>query len=144
MLPVLGFIGKFIARRTKEGQLQQLRQLVAKSESRQRPESLLALRLLLPIAGIAVGWLLTQVAHMKPPMSLAVIVGMAVLMYLYPNRVAESKAKKRQKVIRLALPGALDLLTVCMEAGLFPGHGHHAGQRERRQRAERGVPEGHQ
>jgi tight adherence protein C len=43
---------------------------------------------------------------------------MAVLMYLYPTESLKSKAKKRQKVIRLALPGALDLLTVCMEAGL--------------------------
>jgi tight adherence protein C len=118
VLPILGFIGKFIARRTKEGQLQQLRQLVARAGSHQRPETLLAQRFLLPFVGIGVGWGLDQEAHIHPPASIAAIVGLAVLMYLYPTESLKSKAKKRQMVIRLALPGALDLLTVCLEAGL--------------------------
>jgi tight adherence protein C len=118
VLPLLGFIGKFIAKRTKEGQLQQLRQLVARAGSRQRPETLLAERLLLPLAGIGVGFGLTTAAKIHPPISLLVIVGLAVLLYLYPTESLKSKGKKRQTVIRLALPGALDLLTVCMEAGL--------------------------
>jgi tight adherence protein C len=118
VLPILGFVGKFIAKRTKEGQLQQLRQLVAKAGSRQRPETLLALRLLLPLVGIAVGWGLDLLAKLHPPASIAVLVGLATLMYLYPTESLKTKAKKRQTLIRRALPGALDLLTVCMEAGL--------------------------
>ncbi|MGD1054450.1 MAG: hypothetical protein ABR950_11590, partial [Candidatus Dormibacteria bacterium] len=54
VLPILGSIGNIIAKRTKEGQLQQLRKLVARSGSRQRPETLLALRLIVPVAGAAI------------------------------------------------------------------------------------------
>jgi tight adherence protein C len=37
---------------------------------------------------------------------------------MYPTLSLERKAKRRQKEILLALSGVLDLLTVCMEAGL--------------------------
>ena len=47
VLPLLGAVGKIVAKRTKEGQLQQLRKLVAMAGSRQRPETLLALRVIL-------------------------------------------------------------------------------------------------
>lgn len=42
----------------------------------------------------------------------------AVFGYIAPSFVLDSKVKKRQKEITLALPDALDLLVVCVEAGL--------------------------
>jgi tight adherence protein C len=46
------------------------------------------------------------------------IIGGAVLGYFFPQLWLTSKIGKRQKEIRKALPDALDLLTICVEAGL--------------------------
>jgi tight adherence protein C len=118
VLPILGAIGGIIAKRTKEGQLQQLRKLVAKSGSRQRPETLLALRLILPVACALVCVGLSVLANLVPPQNILLVVVGVVAGYMYPTLSLERKAKKRQNAIRLALSGVLDLLTVCMEAGL--------------------------
>ena len=118
VLPILSAIGGVIAKRTKEGQLQQLRKLVARSGSRQRPETLLALRLILPVAGGVICFGLSLLADLAPPENYLVIVVGAVAGYMYPTLSLERKAKRRQKEILLALSGVLDLLTVCMEAGL--------------------------
>lgn len=42
----------------------------------------------------------------------------SVLGYFFPQMWLKSKVNKRQKDIRLAMPDALDLLTICVEAGL--------------------------
>lgn len=118
VLPILSAIGGVIAKRTKDGQLQQLRKLVARSGSRQRPETLLALRLILPVAGGVICFGLSLLADLAPPENYLVIVVGAVAGYMYPTLSLERKAKRRQKEILLALSGVLDLLTVCMEAGL--------------------------
>ncbi|MDZ4158174.1 MAG: type II secretion system F family protein, partial [Anaerolineaceae bacterium] len=43
---------------------------------------------------------------------------MGVVGYFFPQVWLSSKITKRQKTIRKALPDALDLLTICVEAGL--------------------------
>ena len=118
VLPILSAIGGVIAKRTKDGQLQQLRKLVARSGSRQRPETLLALRLILPVVGGVICFGLCLLADLAPPENYLFIVVGAVAGYMYPTLSLERKAKRRQKEILLALSGVLDLLTVCMEAGL--------------------------
>jgi tight adherence protein C len=118
VLPILSSIGGVIAKRTKEGQLQQLRKLVARSGSRQRPETLLALRLILPVAAGVICFGLSLLANLTPPQNYLLIVVGAIGGYMYPTLSLERKAKRRQKEILLALSGVLDLLTVCMEAGL--------------------------
>ena len=118
VLPILGAIGGVVAKRTKEGQLQQLRKLVARSGSRQRPETLLALRLILPLVGVVICFGLSLLLDLKPPDNFLLIGVGPVGGYMYPTLSLERKGKKRQKEILLALSGVLDLLTVCMEAGL--------------------------
>ena len=90
----------------------------ARSGSRQRPETLLALRLILPVAGGVICFGLSLVADLAPPENYLLIVVGAIGGYMYPTLSLERKAKRRQKEILLALSGVLDLLTVCMEAGL--------------------------
>jgi len=103
VLPILSAIGGVIAKRTKEGQLQQLRKLVAKSGSRQRPETLLALRLIFPVAGGVICFGLSLLADLAPPENYLFIVVGAVAGYMYPTLSLERKAKRRQKEIQLAL-----------------------------------------
>lgn len=75
------------------------------------------------IAAVVTGGLLLLVfALTKSTMSggqkfLLVLIG-AVVGYFLPQYNLSSKIKKRQKSVRRAMPDALDLLTICVEAGL--------------------------
>lgn len=70
-----------------------------------------ALKLLLPILGIAAG------SFFVGNLLAAVTVG-AVAGFFLPDLVLSYLITRRQTNIRLALPDALDLLVICMEAGL--------------------------
>jgi tight adherence protein C len=52
------------------------------------------------------------------PIKLLLVLGFAVLGYFFPDLWLKSKADSRQKGVRKAMPDALDLLTICVEAGL--------------------------
>ena len=47
-----------------------------------------------------------------------IVVGGAILGFLFPQIWLTSKINRRQKEIRKSMPDALDLLTICVEAGL--------------------------
>ena len=47
-----------------------------------------------------------------------VIVGFSLFGFFLPNMLLKSKIDRRQKEIRKSMPDALDLLTICVEAGL--------------------------
>jgi tight adherence protein C len=70
-----------------------------------------AAKLLLPVAGIVAG------SFFASNMITAVLVGV-VLGFFAPDLVLSYLVTRRQDSIRLALPDALDLLVICMEAGL--------------------------
>ena len=70
-----------------------------------------AVKLLLPIVGIVVG------TFFASNLVTAVLVG-AVAGFFLPDLVLSYLVTRRQTNIRLALPDALDLLVICMEAGL--------------------------
>ena len=82
-----------------------------------RPEALMALRgakILVP-AILAAVVLITGIASYNPLFiwALALVGG-----YLAPDMWLSRKVRKRQNTLRKALPDALDLLVVCIEAGL--------------------------
>jgi tight adherence protein C len=70
-----------------------------------------AIKLLLPIAGIVTG------TFFGDNMLMAVLIG-GVGGFFLPDLVLSRLVSRRQEQIRLALPDALDLLVICMEAGL--------------------------
>jgi tight adherence protein C len=78
----------------------------------------LALRLLSMVLLTGVGFALALLGALTMPMFLLVPVAGLVLGYLGPQMVVARRIKKRQKNILLALPSALDLLTISVEAGL--------------------------
>jgi len=70
-----------------------------------------AIKLLLPLAGIIIG------TFFSSNLVLAVILG-GVGGFFLPDLVLSYLVTRRQEQIRIALPDALDLLVICMEAGL--------------------------
>ncbi|MGD2026608.1 MAG: type II secretion system F family protein [Anaerolineales bacterium] len=50
--------------------------------------------------------------------NLLITLGTIVFGFIMPNMLIDAKIKRRQDVVRKALPDALDLLTICVEAGL--------------------------
>jgi tight adherence protein C len=50
--------------------------------------------------------------------NLGITFGFSLLGFMVPNLLLDSKVHKRQDEVRKALPDALDLLTICVEAGL--------------------------
>jgi len=52
------------------------------------------------------------------PIKLLIVVIFTVLGYFFPDLWIRSKINARQKSVRKAMPDALDLLTICVEAGL--------------------------
>lgn len=70
-----------------------------------------ALKMLLPFAGIIAG------TFFGDNMITAIVIG-AVLGFFLPDMVLSYLVGRRQEKIRRALPDALDLLVICMEAGL--------------------------
>ena len=55
---------------------------------------------------------------MAMPTKLLIVLGMTLLGYFFPDLWIRSKINGRQKQVRKAMPDALDLLTICVEAGL--------------------------
>jgi tight adherence protein C len=70
-----------------------------------------AVKLLLPVAGVVVG------TFFASNLIVAVLVG-AIAGFFLPDLVLSYLVSRRQTNIRVALPDALDLLVICMEAGL--------------------------
>jgi tight adherence protein C len=52
------------------------------------------------------------------PIKLALVLAFIIIGYFFPDLWLRSKINSRQKQVRKAMPDALDLLTICVEAGL--------------------------
>jgi len=118
--PVFDKLGRIMSRRMQGGQQQAIQE---KLNLAGRPGGLtagsfVALQLIAMVAGVAVGLGLAVLTAMQPPVLYLAPVGGGVLGYLVPSMTISRKIKKRQKEILLALPSALDLLTISVEAGL--------------------------
>jgi len=118
--PVFDKLGKIMSRRMQGGQQQAIQE---KLNLAGRPGGLtaggfVALQVIAMVIGVALGIGLVVLVSLTPPTSYLAPVAGAVLGYLVPSMTIARKIKKRQKEILLALPSALDLLTISVEAGL--------------------------
>lgn len=88
--------------------------------SEHAPTIYFALKMLLAVALPALTWASLAVAGagFKTGMLLAVLCAAAAIGYLVPNLVLKVLIARRQREIFENLPNALDLMTVCVEAGL--------------------------
>jgi tight adherence protein C len=118
--PMFDRLGRVMSRRMEGGRQQAIQE---KLNLAGRPGGLtaggfVALQLMALVVGIAIGLGLALLLALTPPMTyLAPLVG-GILGYLLPTSTISRRIRRRKKEILLALPSALDLLTISVEAGL--------------------------
>lgn len=84
------------------------------------PTTFLALQFIVAGAFGAFLFLVFSFAQVKWPLGtrLLIVAGFIILGFYFPSMWLTSKIQRRQKEVRKAMPDALDLLTICVEAGL--------------------------
>jgi tight adherence protein C len=118
--PMFDRLGRVMSRRMEGGRQQAIQE---KLNLAGRPGGLtaggfVALQLMALVLGIAIGLGLALLLALTPPMTyLAPLLG-GILGYLLPTSTISRRIRRRKKEILLALPSALDLLTISVEAGL--------------------------
>lgn len=122
LIPILRAIGEFSSRFTPQKVLEQtnLKMELAGNPIRIDASTFLASRFI--VAGIFGGFL-TLIFFISPQSwklgtTILVVLLFTVLGFSFPQLWLQSKINARQKEIRNAMPDALDLLTICVEAGL--------------------------
>lgn len=119
LLPVFKGIADFIIRFTPQKQLEATRQKLELAGQTTDPTAFFLQRIMFTvifgIAGLLLGFVVMQE---ELGMSLLYTLGGVGLGYYFPVLSLNGKIRKRQDAILKALPDALDLLVICVEAGL--------------------------
>jgi tight adherence protein C len=122
IFPLARRLGELVIRFTPQKAIQDIRIKLEKAGNPGNidPTLFFAFRIL----GLFVGVILFFVAHNAPPGSildgkgLLAGLGGSLLGYYLPDLLVKSISDRRQQAIVKAMPDALDLLTICVEAGL--------------------------
>ncbi|RME90668.1 MAG: type II secretion system F family protein [Anaerolineae bacterium] len=122
IIPLLRRIGEFSTRFTPQRLIQETEHKLEMAGNPLRIDAATFLASRFVLAGAFGGFLflIFTISPAKWPFSrLVLVVGIfSLLGFLYPQMWLQSKINRRQKDIRKAMPDALDLLTICVEAGL--------------------------
>jgi tight adherence protein C len=92
---------------------------LAGNPGRLEPATFLALRFVVAVVfGGVLGFLFAVSDSIQPSQEYLILLLFIVLGFFFPQLWLKSRIDRRQKEIRKAMPDALDLLTICVEAGL--------------------------
>jgi len=120
--PIARKLGELATRFTPQNAMNSIsRKLeLAGVSSRIEPSMILASQLFIGLLFAGIVFLFTSLGNANWPGSRVFIVSVVfgILGFYFPQLWLSSKITRRQKEVRKAMPDALDLLTICVEAGL--------------------------
>ncbi|MBE2268441.1 MAG: type II secretion system F family protein [Anaerolinea sp.] len=120
LLPLMRQVAKTSAKFTPQKQLEDARHKLELAGMNMDPATFFAMRIVLTIAFGLGAFFVFFVSSPNTERSTALLytIGAVALGYYFPVLWLSSKIKRRQENIWKALPDALDLLVICVEAGL--------------------------
>jgi tight adherence protein C len=123
LIPLLKRIAEITRRFTPEKQIEETRKLLemAGMSGQMEPHVFLTIRAIAAIFLLAAAFFVffaSGSSFFGPTMRMGMTVGAGVLGFVLPVMWLQSKISKRQLEIIRALPDAMDLLVICVEAGL--------------------------
>lgn len=120
LLPVLRAIAGMTTRLTPQKQLEDARHKIELAGMSWEPSMFFAARIVLMVAFIFLAFMVAFVfsTSTSAGTGLLYMIGGAGVGYILPELLIRSKIRRRQDNIVRALPDALDLLVICVEAGL--------------------------
>lgn len=115
--PAVTAVGRRMRRFTPSGLIAGLeKKLQLAGRPAAHVERLLAVKVFMGLVGLAVGFYIAPTVG--SPFGTLVMIGAPIAGYVYPDTRLSTVAKQRQETIQLALPSALDQITISVEAGL--------------------------
>jgi len=119
LIPVAKGLANLTIRFTPQKQLEETRRKLEIAGSTTDPTAFFGMRIIATVGfGIGSAALAFIVLQETLTMSLLITAGGAALGFYFPMMSLNSRIRKRQDSILKALPDALDLLVICVEAGL--------------------------
>jgi tight adherence protein C len=120
ILPMMKQLAKTTARFTPQKQLEETRHRLELAGMSTDPAVFFAMRIILTLVLVLLAFFIffLNSPSTPPAMALLYTIGGGLLGYILPNMMISSRIRRRQENIWKALPDALDLLTICVEAGL--------------------------
>jgi tight adherence protein C len=120
MLPIFNKIGMLAARFTPQATLEsaRLKLIKAGNPMQMEPSFFIALRFVLAVVMGGGLFLVFSISGRNWLQGLGIAALFTALGYFMPDLWLSSKVSARQKAVFRGLPDALDLLTICVEAGL--------------------------
>ncbi|HTX91977.1 MAG TPA: type II secretion system F family protein [Anaerolineales bacterium] len=121
VMPIIRRLGEMSSRFTPQHVLEQTRKRLelAGNPGKMDAATFLVLHF---VAAVLMGGLIFVLTLFSKtfslPVKLLIVLVFTVLGYFMPDLLIKSTIDKRQKSVRKAMPDALDLLTICVEAGL--------------------------
>jgi tight adherence protein C len=121
ILPLVRRLGEISSRFTPQHVLEQTRRKLELAGNPGRIDASTFMVSHFVVAGVFGGLLLLLSLSSKTftlPVKVLLVIAFTLLGYFFPDLYLKSKIDRRQKQVRKAMPDALDLLTICVEAGL--------------------------
>ena len=121
VMPIMRRIGDMASRFTPQHAVDQTRKLLelAGNPGRMVASTFMVLHFVAAVLFGGIVFVLTLFSKtFSLPIKLLIVLVFTVLGYFFPDLWIRSKINGRQKSVRKAMPDALDLLTICVEAGL--------------------------
>ena len=119
LVPLVDRLAKLTAKFTPQSQLESSRRSLELAGQTTDPTQFFLTRIVFTILFGVIAMVITFVVIRENPMPGIIYVAIGVALgYYFPQLSLRSKIRKRQENILKALPDALDLLVICVEAGL--------------------------